>query len=344
MGQAAKNYLGVLRERCAQTHTPILAHLQLTYRCNFRCVHCYCIHDAPGKELATEEWFDTLDQLAQLGCLEVILTGGEIFLRPDLERIIRHARRRRFNVTLFTNGYLIDETWAAKIRANNVWQVDIGLYGATESSHRAVTGVPHSTPRVRRAIDLLREQGVRVQLKAPLLRQLADDVEQLMAYARGRGVRLTFNPDITPRDDGDPAPLAHRLEPSELERLLQTHTRIRQRSYAADTRACATGSTMLVVSPFGDIYPCLQIQRSLGNLRHQPLTDIWRGTSQLLQRLRSLTVGQFQLPSEAPSATQMCAGINLMETGSLERVSSSSAQIQLGRVLDSVHASQQANR
>ena len=66
---------------------PIAVHLDVTYRCNERCVHCYLDHDDHG-EMTTAEIKDTLDQLADAGVFFLTFSGGEVFLRRDFFEIL----------------------------------------------------------------------------------------------------------------------------------------------------------------------------------------------------------------------------------------------------------------
>jgi MoaA/NifB/PqqE/SkfB family radical SAM enzyme len=93
---------------------PLSVQLDLTYRCNERCVHCYLDHDDHG-EMTTTEIKDLLDQLAAAGVFFLILSGGEIFLRKDLFEIVEHARKLLFSVKLKTNAVLIREAKARRI-------------------------------------------------------------------------------------------------------------------------------------------------------------------------------------------------------------------------------------
>src|SRR5215813_11409639 len=93
---------------------PLSAHLDVTYRCNERCVHCYLDHEDHG-EMSLAEITDLLDQLADAGVFFLTISGGEIFLRPDLFDIIKHARKRWFAVKIKTNGILIREAQARRL-------------------------------------------------------------------------------------------------------------------------------------------------------------------------------------------------------------------------------------
>ncbi|MGA9471004.1 MAG: radical SAM protein, partial [Terriglobales bacterium] len=110
---------------------PLAIHLDITYRCNERCVHCYLDHDDHG-ELTTAEIKGVLDQLAEAGVFFLTLSGGEVFMRRDFFEILEHARRLLFNVKIKTNAVMIGEDEAARLRDLNVDTIQISLY-----SHRA---------------------------------------------------------------------------------------------------------------------------------------------------------------------------------------------------------------
>ena len=109
---AATPVMDRLVARTMRKHVPLSVHFDLTYRCNERCVHCYLDHEDHG-ELTTEECLEILEQLAQASALFLTLSGGEIFLRKDLEAILACARRLHFDVRMKTNALLISSARAA---------------------------------------------------------------------------------------------------------------------------------------------------------------------------------------------------------------------------------------
>lgn len=66
---------------------PLTATIEIISQCNFRCVHCYIENDCRKNALTYEEIVDFGNQIIQMGCLYVVLTGGEVLLHPDFERI-----------------------------------------------------------------------------------------------------------------------------------------------------------------------------------------------------------------------------------------------------------------
>jgi len=79
-----------MAEKALRLHIPLSVQLDLTYRCNERCIHCYLDHDDQG-ELTTGEIRGLLDQLADAGVFFLTLSGGEILMRRDFFQILEHA-------------------------------------------------------------------------------------------------------------------------------------------------------------------------------------------------------------------------------------------------------------
>src|ERR1700692_5031404 len=97
---------GLMSEMAAKAlklNIPLSVHLDVTYRCNERCIHCYLDHDDHG-EMTTAEIKDILNQLSDAGVFFLTLSGGEVLMRRDFFEIVEHARRLLFNVKMKTNG------------------------------------------------------------------------------------------------------------------------------------------------------------------------------------------------------------------------------------------------
>ncbi|MFZ0979932.1 MAG: radical SAM protein, partial [Candidatus Acidiferrales bacterium] len=92
-----------LSAKALQLQVPLSVQLDLTYRCNERCVHCYLDHDDHG-EMTTAEIKKLLDELAAAGVFFLTMSGGEILLRKDFFEILEYARALLFSVKLKTNA------------------------------------------------------------------------------------------------------------------------------------------------------------------------------------------------------------------------------------------------
>ena len=151
-----------LKRQVGDRRVPLGGTLELTHRCNNRCRHCFNnlrSDDAPalGRELSTREVARILDEAAVLGCVWVLLTGGEILLRPDFADIYDHARGLGLLVTLFTNGTLISPALADHLDRHRPFRWRSPFTAPAETSAAYVTANPGSYDACLRGIHLLRE-------------------------------------------------------------------------------------------------------------------------------------------------------------------------------------------
>jgi len=140
---------------------PLSVHVDLTMRCNERCVHCYRVVES-RPELTGDEVRALLAELAEAGALYLTFSGGEIFLRGDVLDLIAHAKRLRFDVRLKTNALRITDALAARLRDLGVRQVDVSVYSASADVHDGITRVPGSFVRTMEGVRALHPPSLSV--------------------------------------------------------------------------------------------------------------------------------------------------------------------------------------
>lgn len=293
--------------------------LELTYRCNFSCVHCYCADSRQRRELSTEDWKRVIDELAEEGCYSLTLTGGEVMVRRDFWEIFEHARKKRFAVRVFTNGSRISEEDADRFKELKPTSVEISIYGASDETYESVTGQGKWYEQTLAGIERLVQRGIRVQAKLPVLRNNAADVDAITKWCEDRGVEVASSTTITMRDDGDWAPLTFRLPEEALGEFFDDHPEpAMARTTTYEDHVCATGKNTIVVTPYGDVYPCVQLKVSAGNVRRQPISEIW-SESPFLREIRKVRMKDFEecLECEHVSYCRVCMGLSWYEHGQL---------------------------
>jgi MoaA/NifB/PqqE/SkfB family radical SAM enzyme len=117
---------------------PLSVQIDLTYRCNERCVHCYLDHEDHG-EMTTAEIKHLLDQMAEAGVFVLTLSGGEILMRKDFFEILEYARKLTFCVKLKTNAVMIREREAARLRDLGVASIQVSIYSHRPEVHDGIT-------------------------------------------------------------------------------------------------------------------------------------------------------------------------------------------------------------
>jgi AdoMet-dependent heme synthase len=291
-----------LNSRALALGVPLSAHFDVTYRCNERCVHCYLDHDDHG-EMTLAEIKKLLDQLADAGVLFLTLSGGEVLMRRDFFDILRYARRLQFCVKVKTNGVMVRDKEANLIRDLSVQTVQISIYSHRPEVHDAITKVPGSLKRSIAAIRLLRSHGVTVTMANVLMRQNLADYAGVKGLAQELGVEVTTDPTITPMMDGNRSVLSLGIRAPQLSDVFRDPELIGNADEfcatpataddaALDGLACSAGHTYCYISPYGDVYPCVQFPLPCGNVRIQSFLEIWRQSKEMNEvrsiRLRDL--------------------------------------------------------
>src|ERR1700685_3721150 len=129
--------LAEMNQRALDLGVPMPAQLDVTYRCNERCVHCYLDHDDHG-EMTTAEIFDVLDQMADAGVFILTLSGGEVLMRMDFFEILEHAQALQFVVKIKTNAFMIREKEADRMRKLGVESIQVSIYSHRPEVHDAI--------------------------------------------------------------------------------------------------------------------------------------------------------------------------------------------------------------
>ena len=208
----------------ALPRVPLEGSIDLTYRCNNDCRHCWLWlpADAPEatEEMSLDEVRRVVDEAAAMGCRKWSISGGEPMLRDDFPEIFEYISGRASAYTLNTNGTLITPRVAALMRRpGRKW---IALYGATAEVHDRVTRNPGSFDAFLRGIALLREAGAAFTVQVIPMRENVHQIEEMKRLAS------TLGPDwrigigwLYLSASGDPARNAEirsqRLTPEELD-------------------------------------------------------------------------------------------------------------------------------
>lgn len=284
---------------------PLEVSIEVTRRCPLECLHCY--NNLPmgdlqarSRELSKEEHFKLLDQLAQLGCLWLLYTGGEIFARKDFLEIYTYAKKKGFLITLFTNGTLIGERTADYLRQWPPFAIEITLYGRTKETYEALTGIPDSYERCLRGIELLRDRGLPLKLKTVPTTVNKHEVLAMRQFAEEElHLEFKFDSLINPRIDCSQSPLAVRLAPEEVV-ALDLHSPKVAAEYRklgeqemqhppaleniATTYSCGGGMNSFAIDPYGHMSICVLSHQETYDIRSGSVEDGWK---QFLLRVRT---------------------------------------------------------
>ena len=325
-----------LHNASSRRRIPVNATLEITYRCNNRCVHCFCglPADDPkaGKELSTAEIGGLFDDLASMGGLWLLITGGEPLLRPDFEEVYLHAKKKGFLITLFTNGTMIGEETAALLSKYPPFVVEISLYGATEETYEKVTRLKGSYKRCLSGIEKILRAGIQLKLKTMALTVNRHEIAEMDRMAREWGCEFRFDPVIQRRIDGGAysAPENCRISPDNVVRLDRMFPKKMDeykkfckhfvKKPRADARLyrCGAGVGSIHVNPYGSAMGCSMMLQDGFSIRKHSLGWIWdEGIRSVIEQKKD-----FRLPCDACRLVNLCgqcAAWSLLENGTAEK-------------------------
>lgn len=315
---------------------PVNGTIEISNRCPLECVHCYNnlpMGDAAARklELTTAEHLRVLDELADLGCLWLLFTGGEIFARHDFLDIYRHAKSRGFLITLFTNGTLITERIADALAENPPFVIEITLYGRTKATYESLTGIPGSFEKCIRGIHLLLERKLPLKLKTVALTINKHEIKAMERFAEELGVEFKFDPMISPRIDCSSSPLAVRLTPedvvmldvdeprrvSEWRRLATQFPVFEPGDEMPELYDCGGGVNSFAIDPYGDLTICVLSHMDKYNVRDGSVKEGWE---KFLRGVRAKKVTGLTkcTTCQLSSLCGSCAANNELENGNAE--------------------------
>ncbi len=302
---------------------PSNAYLELTYRCNYHCRHCYCVvpetAEERARELSTPEWCQLLDQMSELGVLSIALTGGEALLRADFFDILAYARAKRFSVRIYTNAQLLTPRKSARLAELRPTAVEASLYGATQETYERFVGPAGRLSRVVENLRSLQAAGITVAVKIVAARSLVPELDEMKRLLRENGLRCIPGHDthIIPKPDCSRVPLEEALTGADLAALIEAQKWYRvAKDWGPDDKICNAAMNHFAVSPYGDVLPCLTYKVPGGNIRHDSLKSIWEG-SPLFLRVRALTFKDYKICGGCSDrvACTPCAALNHLERG-----------------------------
>ncbi|HIC91723.1 MAG TPA: radical SAM protein [Syntrophaceae bacterium] len=270
---------------------PLDGTIEITYRCNLNCVHCYCNLAASNKvaarkELNYEEICDIIDQVVEQGCLWLLFTGGEPLIRKDFIDIYTYAKKKGLIIILFTNGTLITPEIANYLKEWPPFSVEISLYGITKETYESVTRTRGSFDRCIEGIHLLLEKKIPLKLKTTVMTINLHEIWDIKRYAHNLGLDFRFDPIINPRLDGDKQPCQYRIAPQEVVKLdLKDKDRLREWKEFCEKFLgpgnpeiiynCGAGLASFHIDPYGKLQICGMVKNPNFNLKQGKFRGGW---------------------------------------------------------------------
>lgn len=284
-------FFNIVSEKAKTKRIPIGCTFDLTYRCNMRCIHCYVpLHERmrsdAKKELSYSDVCYLLDKIADAGCLRVKFSGGEPLFRHDFIDIYCYAKKKGFLIDLYTNGTLIDSKIVKILTEYPIYLVEISMYGSTKETYEGITKIDGSFNKCLNGIRMLKEAGLNVILKAPILINNVDDIENLQKLASDFNCQFIYSPEIIPSLDGSLKQCNNlNISIEEMAKVRAGYNKklnrdeILTKSYDRKNMfICQVGRSAFHINAYGELQICLFYKtKDHFNLLKRPFLEGWNG-------------------------------------------------------------------
>jgi Fe-coproporphyrin III synthase len=342
--------------------TPRTVDIEISARCNLRCRYCYFFNNPAVDygELPTDEWLKFFAELGSLGVMNVVLAGGEPFVREDLPVLLEGIVRNRMRFSLLSNGTLIDDEIAGFIAGTGRCDcVQVSVDGSCAETHDSCRG-KGSFDRAIYGIRTLQRHRVDVAVRVTIHRNNVNDLENIAHLLLGDLDLPAFSTNSagylgTCRLNAADVLLnmqERQVAMATLQRLTEeygdrisanagplTDGRMWRRMEEARAQgapaflnggrlsACGCTSNKIAVRADGAIVPCSMLAHmELGRINQDLLLEVWRHSLALneLRRRPTIPLTEFEFCDECrylPYCTGNCPGLAYTLTGKVDHPS-----------------------
>ncbi len=281
-------------ESCARAPVGLLA--ELTHRCPLQCPYCSNPVDLErvNTELSTEEWQSVMRQAAELGILQIHLSGGEPTARRDLEAIIETAAEVGLYTNLITAGVLLTKERLAKLQEAGLDHVQLSIQDVDPENADRIGAYKGGAKKKHEVAKWVRELDMPLTVNAPLHRQNIDNLPAIIDYAVEVGAgrlevahiqyyawALKNRAALMPTEEAFSKTVEIVKEAKERLKGILVIDFVVPDYYAKYPKPCmgGWGRGIINVTPSGRVLPCHASESLPGlqfdNVKERPLADIW---------------------------------------------------------------------
>jgi len=262
----------------------------LTYKCQCRCPHCGAAlyKKAHRKELVYGEIMRLIEEIKRLGAIWVCFSGGEPLIVQNVIDYIKYAKKQGLRVRLDTNGFLLSENMARKLKRAGLDLIGVSIDSASEVIHESLRGVQGIFRKAIAGIKYCKRNKLECYLGTYATKKNLKngELKKIIDLGKGLGIPVRILSSILCGNWLNHKELALSRDEIMLLRNLLEKNKVYWEIYdLIDSKeipffCMAMNKTLFYISAYGDIQPCSYIPLSFGNTRKEPIQKIikkmWR--------------------------------------------------------------------
>lgn len=259
--------------------------IELTYKCNEKCIHCLNNKDDLISEISLEEMKKITDSAVKIGVSDITLSGGECTCAKDFLKIARYIRKKRLSLTIYTNCQKLydDKDFFNQFLKLYPKKVEVSLYDIDPKIHDKITGIKGSHKKTVFVIKKLIENNTDVKIKCFQLKENKNSWKKVEKFAKEIGAE--FSTDVNFFNNPNRKNSNVRLPESNIIKFF-TYKKNQElapnNKFSSDflnEKICLAGIYGLAINPNLDVYNCVTLQIPIGNLKKTSLLKLWKNRS-----------------------------------------------------------------
>lgn len=276
-------------------------HIEITSKCNERCVHCYIPHENKITTMDSHLFYDILEQCRELNVWHLTISGGEPMVHENFVEFLRKCNEYNFSVNVLSNLTLLNTNILEEMKKNPLLSVQASLYSMNADVHDAITQVSGSFNRTKNAILTLIENDIPLQISCPIMKQNMAYYHDVVQWGKTYNINVNSDYVILARYDHSTQNLNCRLSINDVEKVFSQiatdnpkyweqleHSVENKKTIGPDDYICSVCHSSICISENGSIYPCAGwTDYIVGDLKTSSLKAIWNDSSKV-QKLREL--------------------------------------------------------
>jgi len=304
-------------------------YLEVTRRCNERCIHCYIPNSQKdnGADMSFEDAKRYMDEACELGLLSISFTGGECFLNRNIEKMLLYAREKDLMISILSNLTTIKEHHISLLKQVNPALIQVSIYSMDAATHDMITKLPGSFEKSMKSIQMFLENDIPVQISCPVMKQNFSHYKEVLKWANAHKIKANTDLELSGQTDYNTDNLDNMPDFEESKKVLidmleedKEWQRVLMKEYAKgvttkrdpEEHLCGVGVDILYIAADGGVYPCGTWQGyKIGDLKKDSVKNIWENNPKI-KHLRSIRLKDFPQywNSELKEFMSICPGRN----------------------------------
>ena len=272
--------LKMINERASQGIATPMIDIAYNYACNLKCDHCAAAKfEKKARKLNVDDLRRISDEAYDLGLCQFVLSGGEPLILKNLKEVISALQPDKFHLGMSTNGFLLSREMAKKLKSWGLDKVKISIDDFDAEKHDRNRNSRGAYEKAVQAMINADEAGLNVAIQAVVTHQncQTERTIEMARFAEQHGFSLdVIIAKAIGAWEGNHDVLISKEDAAFLKEKSKEYPAIHRDTFPTFgiNRGCNTVNSLLHITQYGDVLPCVFIHISLGNIFEESLSDI----------------------------------------------------------------------